>query len=101
MDLFIASYPLAQWDKILQLRNQDTAKARAFNLLRTRGWTEGERLAEVAGFDFRTRCSRLRDLGIPVETTASDHSPCYLYRIPRVFLMAFEEKEREKRRAAA
>ena len=33
VDLFVASFPSAQWDKILALRNQDTAKARVFRTL--------------------------------------------------------------------
>ena len=99
VELFVAAFPLAKWPEILALSSA-TAKGRAFHLLRSRGWTEGERLAQVAGFDYRTRCSRLRDLGVPVETMPSDSSPCYLFRIPTAFLLAYEEKEREKRRAA-
>lgn len=98
MDLFVASYKEAKWPEILAL-GETTAKGRAFHLLRSRGWTEGERLAQVAGFDYRTRCSRLRDLGVPVETMPSVDSPCYLFRIPHTFLMVYEEKLRERRTA--
>ena len=98
MDLFLAAFSNAKWPEILAL-DHTTAKGRAFNRLRFGGWYSGESLAQVAGFDYRTRCSRLRDLGIPVETTPSGNSPCYLYRIPTAFLMALEEKQRERKSA--
>jgi hypothetical protein len=98
VDLFLAAFPSAKWPEILALSSA-TAKGRAFHLMRSRGWTEGERLAQVAGFDYRTRCSRLRDLGVPVETMPSSESPCYLFRIPTAFLMAYEEKLNERRTA--
>jgi hypothetical protein len=87
-------FPSAQWEKILAL-DEKTAKGRAFLLLRSRGWTEGERLAQVCGFDYRTRCSRLRDLGIPVEAEPSAHSPCFLYRIPPAFIDEYEYRRRK------
>ena len=102
MDLFIASYPLAQWDKILALRSQDTAKARVFRTLLPGGWIPGERLeAAGGGWDFRTRVSRIRDLGVPIETRPSQvDRACSEYAIPKAFLLAYEEKERQKWRAA-
>ncbi|MCL5884707.1 MAG: hypothetical protein M1377_05120 [Deltaproteobacteria bacterium] len=101
MDLFVASFPLAKWDKILALRNQDTAKAKVFRALLSGGWIPGEKLeAAGGGWDFRTRASRLRDLGIPVESRSVTESPCNQYRIPQAFLLAFQEKERQKWRAA-
>jgi hypothetical protein len=102
MDLFIASYPLAQWDKILQLRNQDTAKAKVFRALLPGGWVPGERLeAAGGGWDFRTRVARIRNLGVPVVSRESRvERACHEYHIPQMFLLAYEEKEREKWRAA-
>jgi hypothetical protein len=102
MDLFIAAFPSAQWDKILALRSQDTAKARVFRTLIPGGWVPGERLeAAGGGWDFRSRCARLRDLGVPVESRTSQvDRACHEYHIPQTFLLAYEEKEREKRRAA-
>ena len=99
MDLFAAAFPNAHWTKILDL-NDRTAKGRAFRLLEHGNWVPGEQLADVAGFDYRTRCSRLRDLGVPVESRASENSACHLFRIPRTFLLVLEEKRREKRRTA-
>jgi hypothetical protein len=87
-------FPTAQWEKILAL-DEKTAKGRAFLLLRSRGWTEGERLAQISGFDYRTRINRLRDLGIPVESVPSAHSPCYLYRIPLTFIDEYEIRRRK------
>ena len=95
MDLFLAAFPNAKWTEILALSDA-TAKGRVFSALRFGTWVSGERLAQVGGFDFRTRCSRLRDLGIPVETKPSSESPCYLYRIPLAFLFAYSEKTRER-----
>jgi hypothetical protein len=102
VDLFIASFPLAQWDKILALRSQDTAKARVFRTLIPGGWVPGERLeAAGGGWDFRTRVARIRNLGVPVESRESQVDlACHEYHIPQLFLLAYEEKEREKRRAA-
>lgn len=102
MDLFIASYPAAQWEKILALRSQDTRKAKVFRALLRGGWVPGEELeAAGGGWDFRTRAARLRNLGIPVE---SQESPigraCHEFRIPQTFLLAYHEKERQKWRAA-
>ena len=98
MDLFLAAFPSAKWAEILAL-SHTTAKGRAFNRLRFGGWHSGESLAQVAGFDYRTRCSRLRDLGVPVETAPQKDSPCYQFRIPTAFLMAYGEKLRERRTA--
>ena len=101
MDLFVAAFPNAQWDKILALRHQDTAKAKVFRTLLPGGWIPGERLeAAGGGWDFRTRVSRLRELDIPIETrTSSTGSACSEYNIPTAFLLAYEEKERRKWRA--
>lgn len=103
VDLFIAAYRDAQWDKILALRNQDTAKARTFRALIPGGRVPGEKLVALrCGFDYRTRVSRLRELGIPIECEDSEEdSSCGVFHIPQTFLLAFEEKEREKWRATA
>ena len=100
MDLFVASCPLAQWDKILALRSQDTAKAKVFRALLPGGWVPGERLeAAGGGWDFRTRVARLRNLNIPIESRPSQADrACSEYHIPQTFLLAYEEKERQKRR---
>jgi hypothetical protein len=102
MDLFVASFPLAQWDKILRLRDQDTAKAKVFRALLPGGWVPGERLEGAGGgWDFRTRVARIRNLGVPVISRESQvDCACHEYHIPQAFLLAYEEKEREKRRAA-
>lgn len=102
MDLFVAVYQNAQWDKILQLRSQDTAKAKVFRALLPGGWVPGEKLeAAGGGWDFRTRAARLRNLGIPVESRESTEGrACHEFNIPELFLLAFREKEREKWRAA-
>jgi hypothetical protein len=96
MDLFLAAFPSAKWPAILALGNA-TAKGRVFNALRYGTWVPGERLAQVGGYDYRTRASRLRDLGIPVEAVPQQDSPCYQFRIPSVFLMAYEEMTRQGR----
>jgi len=90
--------PGAKWDRILRL-DSTTAKGRCFYALLSGGWIPGERLAEVAGFDYRTRAARLRDLGVPIETRPSETSPCYLYRIGQNFLIEYEWKRRERRSA--
>lgn len=102
MDLFVAAYPDAQWDKILALRSQDTRKAKVFRALLPGGWVPGEKLeAAGGGWDFRTRAARLRNLGIPVESRESTEGrACHEFHIPQAFLLAFEEKEREQRRVA-
>jgi hypothetical protein len=102
MDLFVAAFPNAQWDKILQLRDQDTAKARVFRTLLPGGWVPGERLeAAGGGWDFRSRCARLRDLGVPVESRTSQVGrACHEFRIPEMFLLAHAEKDNERRRTA-
>jgi biotin operon repressor len=87
-------FPTARWPAILRL-DSDTAKGRVFLALRSGGWISGERLADVGGFDFRTRASRLRDLGIPVETEPSKTSPCYRYRIPPAFIDEYEWRRRK------
>ena len=96
MDLFLAAFPDAKWPEIMAL-NEATAKGRVFHALRFGTWIPGERLAQVGGFDYRTRASRLRDLGVPVETEPQSDSPCYQFRIPATFLMAYQEKLRERR----
>jgi hypothetical protein len=101
MDLFVASYPLAQWDKILALRDQDTRKAKVFRALSYGGWIPGQHLVDVGGgYDARTRCSRLEDLGVPIESRPSKTSTLYERRIPTAFLLAHAEKERQRWRAA-
>jgi hypothetical protein len=95
MDLFLAAFPDAKWPEILAL-NEATAKGRVFHALRFGTWIPGERLAQVGGFDYRTRVSRLRDLEIPVEALPQADSPCYRFRIPTTFLMAYGEKLRER-----
>ena len=100
MDLFVASYPLAQWDKILQLQAQDTRKAKVFRALSYGGWIPGQHLVDIGGgYDARTRCSRLEDLGIPIESRPSKTSTLFERRIPEMFLMAYQEKLRERRSA--
>jgi hypothetical protein len=93
----LAAFPSAKWAEILALSSA-TAKGRVFHELRFGRWVAGERLAQVGGFDYRTRVSRLRDLEIPVEAVPQKESPCYQFRIPTAFLMAYEEKLRERRR---
>ena len=102
MDLFVASFPDAQWDKILALRDQDTRKAKVFRALLPGGWVPGERLEGAGGgWDFRTRVARIRNLGVPVVSRESQvERACHEYHIPQLFLLAFEEKERQKWRAA-
>jgi hypothetical protein len=99
MDLFLAAFPSAKWPEILALRDQDTRKAKAFRALRFGNWTPGEQLeAAGCGWDFRTRVARLRDLGIPVESRPSPTGrACNEFRISTAFLMALEEKQRERR----
>ena len=98
MDLFLAAFPNARWPEILAL-NTSTAKGRTFHALRPGAWVRGEDLARVAGFDYRTRASRLRDLGVPVEAEPQEDSPCYRFRIPTTFLMAYEEMRSQRRTA--
>jgi hypothetical protein len=98
VDLFLAAFPNAKWPEILGL-NEATSKGRVFHALRFGTWIPGERLAQVGGFDYRTRVSRLRDLDIPVEAVPQMDSPCYQFRIPTAFLMAYQEKLRERRSA--
>lgn len=98
MDLFRTSFPTAKWPEILAL-NSSTAKGRTFHALRPGLWVRGEDLARVAGFDYRTRCSRLRDLGVPVESRSVTDSPCYQFRISSTFLMAYEEMRNQRRSA--
>jgi len=99
VDLFLAAFPNARWTKILELRDQDTAKARVFRTLLSGGWVPGEKLeAAGGGWDFRSRCARLRDLGIPVESRPSQVGrACHEFRIPEMFLMAYGEKLSEWR----
>jgi len=98
MDLFLAAFPDAKWPEILALRDQDTRKAKVFRALIPGGWVPGNRLeAAGGGWDFRTRVSRIRDLGVPVESKSSQVSECHDYRIPEIFLMAYEEKLNERR----
>jgi hypothetical protein len=102
LDLFIAAFPNAKWDKILALRDQDTRKAKVFRALRVGGWIPGETLERAGGgWDFRTRVSRLRDLDIPIiSRTSPTGRACDEYHIPQTFILAFEEQERQKRRSA-
>jgi hypothetical protein len=100
MDLFLAAFPDAKWAEILALRDQDTRKAKVFRALSYGGWIPGQHLVDVGGgYDARTRCSRLEDLGIPIESRPSKTSTLYERRIPEMFLMAYEEKLRERRSA--
>ena len=98
MDLFLAAFPSAKWPEILALSSA-TAKGRVFHALRFGTWVSGEQLAQVGGFDYRTRVSRLRDLQVPVEAVPQRDSPCYQFRIPSAFLMAYEEMTRQRRTA--
>jgi hypothetical protein len=102
MDLFIAAYPEAKWDKILALKDQDTAKAKTFRALLPGGRVPGERLVSLGcGYDYRTRVSRLRDLGIPVKCDDSkEESSCGVFYIDQAFLLAYGQQERAKRRSA-
>lgn len=99
MDLFVAAFPNALWEKILALRSQDTAKAKVFRALLPGGWVPGEKLeAAGGGWDFRTRVARLRDLGIPIVSRESiEGRACHEFHIPQLFLLAFEEKVRRGR----
>jgi len=88
VDLFLAAFPNAQWPEILALRDQDTRKAKVFRRLLPGGW------------DFRTRVARLRDLKIPIESRSSQvGTACHEFRIPEMFLMAYEEMTRQRRTA--
>ncbi len=100
MDLFVAAFPGARWPEILALRDQDTRKAKVFRALLPGGWIPGERLeAAGGGWDFRTRVARLRDLEIPITSRPSiTGSACHEFNIPQMFLLAYEEMERQKRR---
>ena len=102
MDLFIASFPDAKWPEILALRDQDTRKAKVFRALLPGGWGPREKLeATGGGWDFRTRVARLRDLKIPIESRESPvGAACHEFHIPQTFLLAYQEKERQKWRAA-
>ena len=100
MDLFLAAFPKAKWPEILALQDQDTRKAKVFRALSYGGWIPGQHLVDVGGgYDARTRCSRLEDLGIPVESRPSKTSTLYERRIPEMFLMAYEEMTRQRRTA--
>jgi hypothetical protein len=74
-----------------------------FRALLPGGWIPGEKLeAAGGGWDFRTRVSRIRDLGVPIESRESQvDRACREYNIPTAFLLAYEEKVREKWRATA
>jgi hypothetical protein len=100
MDLFLAAFPQAKWTEILALQGQDTRKAKVFRALSYGGWIPGQHLVDIGGgYDARTRCSRLEDLGIPIESRPSKTSTLYERRIPEMFLMAYEEKLNERRSA--
>jgi len=101
VDLFLAAFPNAQWPEILALRDQDTRKAKVFRTLLPGGWVPGEKLeAAGGGWDFRTRVARLRDLKIPIESRSSQvGTACHEFRIPEMFLMAYEEMTRQRRTA--
>lgn len=103
MELFAAAFPDAKWPEILALRNQDTRKAKVFRALLPGGWVPGEKLeAAGGGWDFRTRVARLRDLKIPIESRESPvGAACHEFQIPKMFLLVYQEKEREKWRATA
>jgi len=100
VDLFLAVFHDAKWPEILALRDQDTRKAKVFRRLLPGGWVPGALLeAAGGGWDYRSRCARLRDLGVPVESRPSKTSSCHEFRIPEIFLMAFEEMSRQRRSA--
>jgi hypothetical protein len=100
VDLFLAAFPQAKWPEILALRNQDTRKAKVFRRLLPGGWIPGALLeAAGGGWDYRSRCARLRDLGVPVESRPSKTSSCHEFRIPEMFLCAHEEMTRQRRTA--
>jgi hypothetical protein len=101
LDLFVAAFPSAKWPEILALLDQDTRKAKVFRRLLPGGWVPGALLeAAGGGWDYRSRCARLRDLGVPVESRPSRTSSCHEFRIPEIFLLAHTEKDNERRRTA-
>jgi hypothetical protein len=101
VDLFLAAFPNAKWPEILALQGQDTRKAKVFRRLLPGGWVPGALLeATGGGWDYRSRCARLRDLVVPVESRPSKTSSCHEFKIPELFLLAHAEMENERRRTA-
>ena len=92
--------PPPNWSRISALKGQLTAKARIFRALSSGGWIPGKYLSDVGGtLDPRTRCARLRDLGLPVESRPSKTSALYEFRIRPDFLDKLDAATQERKTA--